>query len=183
MLRLMQKLMGSRGQKPPTQSIDKTATDPRHLRSALGRFVTGVAVITTRTPEGKLEGLTANSFSAVSLDPPLVLWSLRDTSPSLPGFEDASYFAVNVLGAWQQALSQHFAARNTDKFKSVVHAPGLGGCPLIFGALATFECIKETNVTGGDHVVFFGRIQRASYREGQPLIFSAGKYGTHSLHE
>ena len=183
MRQLMQKLMGSRGQKSPPPLIDDSTTDPRHLRNALGRFVTGVAVITTRTPDGRLEGLTVNSFSAVSLDPPLVLWSLRDTSPSLAGFEDANHFAVNVLGAWQQALSQHFATRSPEKFKTVVHAPGLGGCPLIFGALATFECIKETNVTGGDHVVFFGRIQRASYREGQPLIFSAGKYGTHALHE
>ena len=85
-----------------------------------------------------------------------------------------------MLGAWQFALSQHFAKRSEDKFQNVVHAPGLGGCPLLFGALATFECSKEANVVGGDHVVFFGRIERAAYREGEPLIFSAGKYGTHS---
>jgi flavin reductase (DIM6/NTAB) family NADH-FMN oxidoreductase RutF len=154
--------------------------DQRHLRNALGRFVTGVTVITTRTADGKLEGLTANSFSAVSLEPPLVLWSLRDTSSSLASFEGSGYFAVNVLGAWQASLSQHFATRNEDKFKSVMHAPGLGGCPLLFGALATFECTKETSVVGGDHVVFFGRIQRAAYRDGEPLVFHAGKYGTHS---
>ena len=154
--------------------------DERYLRNALGRFVTGVTVITTRTPEGRLEGLTANSFSAVSLDPPLVLWSLRARASSLPFFEQSGHFAVNVLGAWQFALSEHFAKRNSDKFESVVHAPGLGGCPLLFGALATFECSKETSVVGGDHVVFFGRIQRATYREGEPLVFSAGKYGTHS---
>jgi len=154
--------------------------DKRHLRNALGRYVTGVTVITTRTADGKLEGLTANSFSAVSLEPPLVLWSLRDTASSLSGFESAGHFAVNVLGAWQFSLSQHFATRNEDKFKNVVHAPGLGGCPLLFGALATFECVKETSVVGGDHVVFFGRIQRAAYRDGEPLIFHAGKYGTHS---
>jgi len=154
--------------------------DERHLRNALGRFVTGVTVITTRAADGKLEGLTANSFAAVSLDPPLVLWSLRDTSASLPGFESSGYFAVNVLGAWQYSLCQHFAKRSEDKFKNVVHAPGLGGCPLLFGALATFECSKETSVVGGDHVVFFGRVQRASYRDGEPLIYSAGKFGTHS---
>ena len=154
--------------------------DERHLRNALGRFVTGVTVITTRTEAGKLEGLTANSFSAVSLDPPLVLWSLRSTASSLRSFEQSSHFAVNVLAAWQFALSEHFAKRNPDKFQSVVHAPGLGGCPLLFGALATFECVKETSVVGGDHVVFFGRIERAAYREGEPLVFSAGKYGTHS---
>jgi len=154
--------------------------DERHLRNALGRFVTGVTVITTRTAEGKLEGLTANSFAAVSLDPPLVLWSLKATASSLPSFESASHFAVNVLGAWQFALSDHFAKRNPDKFQSVVHAPGIGGCPLLFGALATFECTKQTSVVGGDHVVFFGRVERAAYRDGEPLIFSAGRYGTHS---
>jgi flavin reductase (DIM6/NTAB) family NADH-FMN oxidoreductase RutF len=164
----------------PLVALDGGAMDERHLRNALGRFVTGVTVITTRTAAGKLEGLTANSFSAVSLDPPLVLWSLRSTASSLASFQQSSHFAVNVLAAWQFALSEHFAKRNPDKFQSVVHAPGLGGCPLLFGALATFECVKETSVVGGDHVVFFGRIERAAYREGEPLVFSAGKYGTHS---
>lgn len=160
--------------------VTGSALDERHLRTALGRFVTGVTVITTRTAGGKLEGLTANSFAAVSLEPPLVLWSLKDTAASLPSFESTGHFAVNVLGAWQYALAQHFAKRSEDKFKDVVHAPGLGGCPLLFGAIATLECSKETIVAGGDHVVFFGRIQRASYRDGEPLIFSSGKYGTPS---
>jgi flavin reductase (DIM6/NTAB) family NADH-FMN oxidoreductase RutF len=155
--------------------------DERHLRNALGRFVTGVTVITTRTAEGKLEGLTANSFSAVSLDPPLVLWSLRKSSSLMATFEGAGHFAVNVLGAWQFALSEHFAKRAPDKFENVVHAPGLAGCPLLFGALATFECSKEANFTSGDHIVFFGRVERATYREGEPLIFSAGRYGTHAF--
>ena len=155
--------------------------DERHLRNALGRFVTGVTVITTRTADGKLEGLTANSFSAVSLDPPLVLWSLRKSSTLMATFQETGHFAVNVLGAWQFALSEHFAKRAPDKFQNVVHAPGLGGCPLLFGALATFECSKEANVTSGDHVVFFGRVERATYREGEPLIFSAGRYGTHAF--
>lgn len=155
--------------------------DDRHFRNALGRFVTGVTVITTRTAEGKLEGLTANSFSAVSLDPPLVLWSLRKSSTLMGAFQEATHFAVNVLGAWQAALSDHFAKRAPDKFQNVVHAPGLGGCPLLFGALATFECVKEANVTSGDHIVFFGRVEHATYREGEPLIFSAGRYGTHAF--
>jgi flavin reductase (DIM6/NTAB) family NADH-FMN oxidoreductase RutF len=168
---------------PLNEPVVGSARDARHLRTALGRFVTGVTVITTRAPDGRLEGLTVNSFSAVSLEPPLVLWSLRDTATSLAGFENSGHFAVNVLGAWQAALAQHFAQRIDDKFSNVVHAPGLAGCPLLFGALATFECIKETTVAGGDHVVFFGRIERAAYREGEPLTFSAGKYGTHMLLE
>src|SRR5215212_6633159 len=103
-------------------SFEQDVVDQRHLRQALGRFATGVTVITTRTPDGKPEGLTANSFSAVSLDPPLVLWSLRKSSSLLHAFEAAGHFAVNVLGAWQFALSEHFAKRMPDKFQSVVHA-------------------------------------------------------------
>ena len=159
---------------------DGGAIDERHLRAALGRFVTGVTLITTRTAAGRLAGVTANSFSAVSLDPPLVLWSLKNTSSSLDSFESAEHFAVNVLGTWHYDLSQHFARRSENKFHNIEHTPGLGGCPLLADALATFECRKETRVVGGDHVVFFGRIERAVYREGEPLIFSAGKYGTHS---
>jgi flavin reductase (DIM6/NTAB) family NADH-FMN oxidoreductase RutF len=167
-------------QKEAFVSLGGSSMDERHLRNALGRFVTGVTVITTCTGAGRLEGLTVNSFSAVSLDPPLVLWSLRATSSCLPSFEVAGHFAVNVLAAGQSALSQQFASRGEDRFQSVIHAPGLGGCPLLSGALATFECSKEARVAGGDHVVFFGRIERAAYREGEPLIYSAGRYGTHS---
>ena len=179
----MQMLMEQPVQAQAAIAVDGSPMDERHFRNALGRFVTGVTVITTRTAEGKLEGLTANSFSAVSLDPPLVLWSLRMSSTLMTTFQGAGHFAVNVLGAWQAALSDHFAKRAPDKFQDVVHAPGLGGCPLLFGALATFECVKEANVTSGDHVVFFGRVERATYREGEPLIFSAGRYGTHAFLE
>ena len=157
------------------------AMDERHFRNALGRFVTGVTVITTRTAEGTLEGLTANSFSALSLDPPMVLWSLRKNSSLLTTFHGSGHFAVNVLGTWQFALSEHFAKRMSDKFKDVAHTPGLAGCPLLSGALATFECVKEADVAGGDHMVFFGRVQRATHQEGEPLIFSAGRYGTHTF--
>jgi flavin reductase (DIM6/NTAB) family NADH-FMN oxidoreductase RutF len=162
-------------------AVDGSASDERHFRNALGRFVTGVTVITTRTAEGSLEGLTANSFSAVSLDPPLVLWSLRKSSTLLTTFEAAGHFAVNVLGAWQFGLSEHFAKRMPNKFQNVVHAPGIGGSPVLFGALATFECVKEANVASGDHIVFFGRVEKVSYREGEPLIYSAGRYGTHAF--
>ena len=109
--------------------VDASPMDQRHFRNALGRYVTGVTVITTRTPEGKLEGLTANSFAAVSLDPPLVLWSLRKSSSLIAVFEAAEHFAVNVLGAWQFALAEHFAKRMPDKFENVVHAAGLRRLP------------------------------------------------------
>ena len=154
--------------------------DPRLLREALGRFATGVTVVTTRTQAGKLEGLTANSFATVSLDPPLVLWSLKQTAPSLPGFEQAGYFAVNVLAADQKWLSNHFAKPKLDKFSDVDAVEGFGGCPVLPGCLATFECSTETTVVGGDHIIFIGRVHRAGYRTGEPLIFSSGGYATHS---
>src|SRR5262245_24994165 len=112
-------LMRQRLQGEGPVSLGGSAMDERHLRNALGRFVTGVTIITTRTPAGKLDGLTANSFSAVSLDPPLVLWSLKQTSSTLASFENAKHFAVNVLGTWQFDLSQHFARRSPDKFQDV----------------------------------------------------------------
>ena len=153
----------------------EAATAPG-LRQALGRFATGVAVIATRTPEGKLEGLTANSFAAVSLDPPLVLWSLRRSAPSLPSFQRSGSFAVNVLAAEQCELSRHFATRAADKFARVPHVLGESGCPLIEGCLAWLECRIDSMVDGGDHLIFIGRVLRASFGEGEPLIFSAGRY-------
>jgi flavin reductase (DIM6/NTAB) family NADH-FMN oxidoreductase RutF len=157
-------------------SFEGDAVDAPGLRQALGRFATGVAVIATRTPEGKLEGLTANSFAAVSLDPPLVLWSLRRNAPSLPAFRGSGAFAVNVLSSQQRELSRHFATPSVDKFSGVPHAPGQGGCPLIEGCLAWLECQIDSTVEGGDHLIFIGRVLRASFGEGEPLIFSAGQY-------
>jgi len=150
--------------------------DPRELRAALGRFATGVTVITTRTRDGALVGLTANSFSALSLDPPLVLWSLKHTSSSLQAFLASGSFAINVLAEDQRDLSHQFATPATDKFAGVGHAPGHGGCPVIERSLATFECSIEQTTTGGDHILFIGRVQRACYRDGAPLLFSSGRY-------
>src|SRR5258705_11301958 len=113
----MQMLTGRPMQGQASIAVDGSPMDERHFRNALGRFVTGVTVITTRTAAGRLEGLTANSFAAVSLDPPLVLWSLKSTSSTLASFQGADHFAVNVLGAWQFALSEHFPRRIEDKFQ------------------------------------------------------------------
>lgn len=152
--------------------------DGRQLRHALGRFATGVTVITTCSPEGKREGLTANSFSALSLDPPLVLWSIVRKSASLPGFLAAGHFAINVLGVDQTDMSQRFASPRPDKFEGVEVDPGLGACPLLPSALASFECTTEQTIKGGDHILFVGRVHRIRYRDGDPLIFSAGRYCT-----
>lgn len=161
--------------KEPTE---RATIDPRQLRSALGRFATGVTVITTRGASGKLEGLTANSFAALSLDPPLVLWSLNRRSPSLPGFQESGFFAVNVLSASQIDLSHRFATPSADKYEGLSFEVGLGGCPLLDNPLATFECETEVKVDGGDHVIFIGRVGRITLRDGEPLIFSGGQYCT-----
>lgn len=152
--------------------------NPRELRNALGCFPTGVTVITTRTPAGKLEGLTANSFSALSLDPPLILWSINSNSASVASFLESGYFAINVLRQDQQHISHHFATRQLSKFESVAHDLGVGGSPIIQNALATFECETEKTVEGGDHLLFIGRVHKLSYDEGKPLIFNFGQYCT-----
>ena len=152
--------------------------DSRQLRNALGRFPTGVTVITARGPDGKREGLTANSFSALSLDPPLVLWSIVRKSASLPGFLAAGHFAVNVLKSDQSPLSHRFATPSDDKFAGIELQEGFGGSPLLPGALASFECRTEQTIDGGDHLLFVGRVHRIRYCNGEPLIFNAGKYAT-----
>jgi flavin reductase (DIM6/NTAB) family NADH-FMN oxidoreductase RutF len=160
--------------------LDQEVTDPRLLRQALGRFATGVTVITTQASDGKYEGLTANSFSAVSLDPPLVLWSLRLAAPSLESFRCSGHFVVNVLSSSQSVVARHFAASRHDKFEGVGFSSGIAGCPMLDESLAIFECRTESMIEGGDHIIFIGRVIRAHYREGEPLIFAGGRYGTHS---
>ena len=148
----------------------------RSLRDAYGRYATGVAVITTLTPAGAPAGLTVNSFGSVSLDPPLVLWSLMRSSARLPMFRDADRFAVNVLADDQQHLSTRFASRVEERFAGIAWEPGLGGVPLLPGCLARFECSTHGHVEAGDHVVFLGRVHRFEHRDGAPLLFFAGRY-------
>jgi flavin reductase (DIM6/NTAB) family NADH-FMN oxidoreductase RutF len=152
--------------------------DARHLRNALGRFPTGVTVVTTRAPGGRFEGLTVNSFAALSLDPALLLWSINHKSPSATGFRAAGHFAVNVLRAAQVDLSHRFATRRDNKFEGVAFDEGLGGAPVLRDMLATFECETVSVTEGGDHLLFIGRVHRMAYDDGDPLIFSAGKYCT-----
>ncbi len=150
--------------------------DGRQLRQALARFATGVTVITTRTDQGIRLGLTANSFSALSLDPALVLWSMVKRSGMLADFVAAGRFAVNVLTLDQADVSHHFATAQGDRFSRHEFEEGLGGLPLLVGALASFECQTERTVDGGDHLLFIGRVQRIRWSDGPPLIFSAGRY-------
>lgn len=150
--------------------------EQRALRDALGRFATGVTVITTGDGSGAVEGLTVNSFASVSLEPPLVLWSLRRESRSLPRFRASGHFAVNVLSSAQQPLSQYFAKPRLDRFAGVDFYTDLTGCPLLPGSLAVFECATRQRIEAGDHVVFIGEVLRCETRAGTPLVFSHGRY-------
>jgi len=153
-------------------------TDPAalRLREALGNFVTGVTVVTTRCG-GELHGLTANSFTSVSLDPPLVLFSLARTADCFDAFEQSNHFAINVLGADQEALSNRFATKEVDKWDEVRWRPGHGGCPLLDDAIAAFECRVTDRHEGGDHVIHVGEVLRFAHRpEGAPLAFFRGRY-------
>lgn len=149
------------------------------FRTALGMFATGVTIVTARTAEGELVGLTANSFNSVSLDPPLVLWSLARAAASLPAFSTGSHYAINILAADQRDLAKRFAAKDVDRFADVVFVEGIGGAPLLAGAAATFECFNRSRYSEGDHVIFVGEVERCSHRAGaSPLLFHGGKFYT-----
>lgn len=150
--------------------------DTRQLRDVLGTFITGVTVVTTRDAAGVAHGVTANSFSSVSLEPPLVLWSQALTSRSHPAFRDGAHFAVNILAHDQVALSQHFARSRDDKFAAIAHGSGAGGAPLLDGASAQLECVKVAAHVSGDHVIFIGRIVAFRHAGHPPLAYGGGAY-------
>ncbi|MCR8549395.1 flavin reductase family protein [Salipiger sp. P9] len=160
---------------PQGESFDPAAADPRAFRDALGRFVTGVTIVTCNTPDGPL-GITANSFASVSLDPPLVLWSPAKRSQRYPFFVAAAHFAIHVLRADQAPLCQAFA-RSGESFDAARWQPNAEGVPLIDGCLARFDCEKLAEHDGGDHTILIGRVRRVDTLPGEPLIFSGGRYG------
>jgi flavin reductase (DIM6/NTAB) family NADH-FMN oxidoreductase RutF len=150
--------------------------DPRAFRNALGTFATGIAVVTTRGPDGVAQGLTVNSFNSVSLDPPLIVWSLAKHLPVRPAFEACEHYAVNILAEDQQWLSQRFASREADKFAGVAVEPGLGDVPLLLGCCARFECRNTQRHLGGDHIVFLSEVLRFDRDDRDPLLFHGGAY-------
>jgi flavin reductase (DIM6/NTAB) family NADH-FMN oxidoreductase RutF len=151
--------------------------DPRDFRNALGTYATGVTVITAAGIDGKPYGLTCNSFASVSLNPPLVLWSLGTFSQALAIFQTASHFTVNVLGASQRALATKFAKSSEDKFAGVQWSPGLGNAPLLADSVANFQCRAVDRYYGGDHVIFLGAVEAYTYNRQEPLLFARGGYG------
>lgn len=156
--------------------IPSADTDPRDICKALGLFATGVTIVTTKTGANEPIGLTCNSFSSVSLSPPLVLWSLSLRSPNLPNFLQATHFAVNVLAQDQVELAQRFAQPIARKFEGVDHVAGTQGMPLIAHVAAQFECRTEARHYSGDHVIFIGNVLQYRFSERAPLLFFRGNY-------
>ncbi len=149
----------------------------RQLRDALGMFATGVTIVTSRTREGELLGITANSFNAVSLDPPMVLFSLSREAHSLNKFESCDFFAVNILSDDQRELSNRFARTSLDKWKGVSYETGVTQCPLFPGSLAMFECYTRFHYDGGDHVIFVGEAFNMEVgTPAAPLLYYQGGY-------
>lgn len=152
------------------------AVDPRQFRDALGSFTTGVTVVTTRDPAGVDVGITANSFNSVSLDPPMVLWSLAKASRNLPAFMASDYFAVHVLSAEQDALSTQFATSGAQKFANLEITRGIGDAPLLSGCAARFQCRTAFRYEGGDHVIFVGKVEEFDHSDHPPLVYHGGRY-------
>jgi flavin reductase (DIM6/NTAB) family NADH-FMN oxidoreductase RutF len=160
--------------KPPTPSFTNT-----EFRAALGTFATGVTIVTARKDDGTLVGLTANSFNSVSLNPALVLWSLSRAAGSFHTFSNGSHYAINVLAADQQMLARRFSEKVANRFEGVVWEGGIGGAPLIQGAVAHFECFNRSQYQEGDHIIFVGEVERCSHIAGaSPLLYHGGKFYT-----
>lgn len=156
--------------------MKQSQIDPKALRNALGTFTTGVTIITTRDGEGHAVGLTANSFNSVSLDPPLVLWSLAKTAMSVPAFTESTHWNVHVLAAEQQSLSNRFASKGEDKFAGLELDNGVSDAPLIKQCTARFQCRTAFTHDGGDHIIFIGEVIAFDQQDLPPLAFQSGQY-------
>lgn len=158
-------------------TVPKNDPAVRAFRDTLGMFPTGVTVVTARAPGGEPIGLTVSSFNSVSLVPPLIVWSLSGHLPSVPVFENAAVYAINVLAEDQQDVSQRFASRGEDKFAGLEFTEGADGVPLLPGCTAWFQCRQFARHPGGDHVVFIGEVLRSARDDTRrPLVFQGGAY-------
>ena len=152
--------------------------DVRALRNALGCFATGITVVTLPAETGEdAIGITVNSFNSVSLDPPLVLFSIDKSAYSMAYFQKAGHFVVNVLADDQQALSDHFAAHGPERWNGIEFETWESGAPVLANTVAAFECAAHEQVDGGDHVIFIGRVTRMTcHPEKSPLLYVRGHY-------
>lgn len=159
-----------------TVNPDATAIDSQELKRVLGCFATGVVVVTTLGPGDSPVGLTVDSFNSVSLDPPLVLWSLSLNAPSLTAFRTHNHFAVNILAEDHAHLCRQFAVSSHDKFKGVETVPGIGGVPLLQGVVAHLECRTFARYPGGDHEIYLGEVVSMRWEDRAPLVRHGGAF-------
>ncbi len=152
--------------------------DSAQFRQALSQFATGVTVITTRLADGSFRGLTASSFNSVSLDPPLVLWSLGGAANSLPIFSGNSHYVINVLGADQAALAERFSRRSDNPFADTEYELSRTGQPILKGVSAWFECHNRSRYPEGDHVIFVGEVEECAFHPQSSLIFHGGRFSS-----
>jgi len=150
--------------------------DPSQFRQLLGRFATGVTVVTTRDRAGKPVGMTASSVASVSLDPPLVLVSVARDNDMHPALKAADRFVVNVLAAGQEAISRRFAEEHPNRFDGIGYSETRHGLPVLEGVLASIECEKQSEAPGGDHTVFLGLVTGGAVSDGAPLLYYRGGY-------
>ncbi len=153
--------------------------DSQKLRDTFGCFATGVTVVSTVNGSGEFFGLTANSFTSLSLDPPLVLFCLDYKALSFDTFRETSHFVVNVLGEDQEELSAHFARSSVDKWNGVDYETWRTGCPVLLDSIAVLECLTVARHEGGDHLIIIGQVERIRYDESEtkPLLYFKGRYG------
>lgn len=146
------------------------------FRAALGRFASGVTVVTTKDSAGKFHGITVSAFCSVSLEPPLILICIEKATGSHYAFEESGVFIVNILDRSQQHLSEHFASTFPDKFEDMAYYPGIEGIPVLEDALVSLECRIKKSCDGGDHSIYIAEVENAEIKDGSPLVYFHGNY-------
>jgi flavin reductase (DIM6/NTAB) family NADH-FMN oxidoreductase RutF len=157
-------------------SSDRSQVTGDHFRRAAGRFATGITIATVIDPEGAPHGLTVNSFTSVSLEPPLVLVCIAHAAVTVESFRTAKYFGINILASDQRELSDHFARKGHNRFATLEWTPGETGVPLLPGVLAAMECEVYSTVRAGDHDIFLGEVVRVEVHDKQPLLYYSSSY-------
>jgi len=157
-------------------SSDRSRVTCEQFRRAAGRFATGITVATVVDPAGAPHGLTVNSFTSVSLEPPLVLVCIAHAAVTVESFRTAKYFGVNILASDQRELSDHFARKGHNRFANLEWSTGETGVPLLPGVLAAIECEVHSTVRAGDHDIFLGEVVRVEVHERAPLLYYASAY-------
>lgn len=165
---------------PNTPLNSSNLIDEKLFRKSLGSFPTGVCLVTTIGHDGKKEGMTINSFSSVSLTPPLILWSVREAARSADMFMSSPYFVLSILSQNQSEIASHFARPSVDKFEAYSNdfEDGISGCPRLKESVATYECRLYSTHQEGDHTILIGRVESFSYKEQAPLMFYSGRMGS-----